>query len=182
MVNPDRPMAADYVPPDLLTPNLPLKPCTGATQLSSATATAFEAMVADAMAAGFQLQLTSGYRSFDQQQMLYDRFVNDFGEEVAAQRVALPGTSEHQKGMAADVGLVNLPDDQTFGDTEASGWVAENAHRYGFILRYPPDKADITGYGNEPWHLRHVGVELAGELFATDLTMEEYFGLVPESA
>lgn len=83
--------------------------------------------------------------------------------------------------MAADVGLVNLPDDQTFGDTEASVWVAENAHRYGFILREPPDKAEITGYGNEPWHLRYVGVELAGELFANDLTMEEYFGLVHES-
>lgn len=180
VVNPDRPMAADYMPPDLVTPDVPLKAGTGATQLSAATASAFEAMVTDAGAAGHALQLTSGYRSYDQQQMLYDRFVRDFGADGAAERVALPGASEHQTGMAADVGLVNLPDDQTFGDTEASVWVTDNAHRYGFILRYPPDKADITGYGNEPWHLRYVGIDLAGELFATDLTMEEYFGLVPE--
>lgn len=98
VVNPDRPMAADYVPPDLVTPNVPLKPDTGASQLSSATAAAFEAMVADAAEAGHQLQLTSGYRSFDQQQMLYDRFVKDFGAEVAAQRVAVPAPASTRRG------------------------------------------------------------------------------------
>ena len=93
--------------------------------------------------------------------------------------MALPGTSEHQTGLAADVGLVGLPDDQVFGGTPASAWVADNAHRFGFILRYPPDKAAITGYANEPWHLRYVGVDLAAELHASGLTMEEHFGLVP---
>jgi D-alanyl-D-alanine carboxypeptidase len=73
---------------------------------------------------------------------------------------------------------VGLPDDQLFGDTEASRWVADNAHLFGFILRYPPDKADITGYANEPWHLRYVGPELAADLQASGLTMEEHFGLV----
>jgi zinc D-Ala-D-Ala carboxypeptidase len=178
LVNRERPLPDGYVPPDLVTPNVALKPDTGATQLSAATAAAFEAMVADAATAGFQLQLNSGYRSLEQQQMLYDRFVQDFGEEVAAQRVAVPGTSEHQTGLAADVGLVGLPDDQLFGDTEASVWVAANAHRFGFILRYPPEKAEITGYADEPWHLRYVGAELAAELHTSDLTMEEHFGLV----
>jgi len=181
LVTPARPMAADYVPPDLVTPNVPLKPDTGASQLSAATAAAFEAMVADAATVGHQLQLNSGYRSYEQQQMLYDRFVEDFGPEVAAERVAVPGTSEHQTGLAADVGLVGLPDDQLFGDTPASIWVADNAHRFGFILRYPPDKAEITGYTNEPWHLRYVGVELATEMHANGLTMEEHFGLVPST-
>ena len=178
LVNPQRPLPDGYVPPDLVTPDVPLKPDTGATQLSAATAAGFEAMVVDAAAAGFQLQLNSGYRSLEQQQMLYDRFVQDFGEEVAAQRVAVPGTSEHQTGLAADVGLVGLPDDQLFGDTEASVWVAANAHRFGFVLRYPPEKAEITGYTDEPWHLRYVGAELAAELHASGQTMEEYFGLV----
>jgi D-alanyl-D-alanine carboxypeptidase len=178
LVNAGRPLPDGYVPPDLVTPAVPVKPDTGATQLSAATAAAFEAMVADAAVAGFQLQLNSGYRSLEQQQMLYDRFVEDFGEEVAAQRVAEPGTSEHQTGLAADVGLVGLPDDQLFGDTEASVWVAANAHRFGFILRYPPEKAEITGYADEPWHLRYVGAELAAELHASGLTMEEHFGLV----
>ena len=81
--------------------------------------------------------------------------------------------------MAADVGLVGLPDDQVFGTTPASAWVAANAHRFGFTLRYPPDKAAITGYANEPWHLRYVGADLAAELFASGQTMEERFGLVP---
>ena len=182
LVNPERPLPDGYVPPDLVTPNVPLKPDTGATQLSAATAAAFAAMVADATTAGFQLQLNSGYRSLEQQQMLYDRFVQDYGIDVATLRVALPGTSEHQTGMAADVGLVGLPDDQLFGDTEASVWVSEHAHRYGFIIRYPPDKAHITGYDNEPWHLRYVGVELATEMQASGLTMEEHFGLVPVEA
>ncbi len=182
LVNPDRPIPDGYVPPDLVTPNVPLKPDTGATELTAATAAAFEAMVADAAAAGHELQLNSGYRSYEQQQLLYDRFVDDFGQEVADQRVALPGTSEHQTGLAADVGQVGLPDDQLFGDTEASRWVADNAHRFGFILRYPPDKADITGYANEPWHLRYVGTELAAELQASGLTMEEHFGLGPAPA
>ena len=179
LVNRDRPLPDGYVPPDLVTPNVPLKPDTGATQVTATTAAAFEAMLADAAAAGFQLQLNSGYRSYEQQQMLYDRFVQDYGAEVAAQRVAPPGTSEHQTGLAADVGLVGLPDDQLFGDTDASVWVAEHAHEYGFIIRYPPDKAHITGYDNEPWHLRYVGLELATELHASGLTMEEHFGLAP---
>jgi D-alanyl-D-alanine carboxypeptidase len=178
LVNRDRPLPDGYVPPDLVTPSVPLKPDTGATQVTAATAAAFEAMLTDAATAGFQLQLNSGYRSYEQQQMLYDRFVEDYGAEVAAQRVAPPGTSEHQTGLAADVGLVGLPDDQLFGDTEASVWVADHAHEYGFIIRYPPDKAHITGYDNEPWHLRYVGVELATQLHASGLTMEEHFGLV----
>ena len=88
-----------------------------------------------------------------------------------------PGTSEHQTGLAGDVGLVGLPDDQLFGDTEASVWVAENARRFGFVLRYPPDKAEITGYNNEPWHLRYVGRRARHRASPDGLTMEEYFGL-----
>ena len=182
LVNPQRPLPDGYVPPDLVTPNAPIDPEATNPQVRAITATAFEAMVADAATAGFQLQLNSGYRSYDEQQVLYDRFVEDYGAEVAAERVAIPGTSEHQTGLALDVGQVGLPDDQVFGDTEASAWVAANAQRFGFILRYPPEKADITGYTNEPWHLRYVGVELATQLHDSGLTMEEHFGLVPPAA
>ena len=136
-------------------------------------------MVAAALQDGYELQLTGGYRSFEDQQEMYDRFVRDFGTQVAAERVALPGRSEHQTGLAVDVGEVGLPDDEEFGETASSAWVRDNAHRFGFIVRYPPDKADITGYANEPWHLRYVGLDLATELHASGLTMEEHFGLVP---
>jgi len=179
IVNRQRPLPDRYVPPDLVVPAVPVKPGATNTQLRADVAAAFEAMVADAATAGYQLQLNSAYRSFAEQQVLYDQFVQDYGAEVAAGRAALPGTSEHQTGLAVDVGEVGLPDDQVFGDTAAADWVAANAHRFGFILRYPPDKADITGYTNEPWHLRYVGVELAGQMFANGLTMEEQFGLVP---
>ena len=177
LVNRDRPLPAGYVPPELVTPDVPLKPDGSFTQLTPEAAAAFEQMAAAAAIDGYELQLNSAFRSESDQAQLYERYSRDFGAESAARLVARPGTSEHQTGLAADVGLVGLPDDQTFGTTEASTWVADNAHRFGLIVRYPPDKADITGYTNEPWHLRYVGVDLAGVLHATGLTMEEHFGL-----
>lgn len=179
IVNGERPLPAGYVPADLVTPNVPIDPQAGSTQLSAPVSAAFEAMVEDAATAGFRLQLNSGYRSQEDQQELYDRNVEDYGEEVAHQRVAVPGTSEHQTGLSVDVGEVGLPLDKVFGDTAASQWVRDNAHRFGFIVRYPPDKAAITGYANEPWHLRYVGTDLAATLHASGLTMEEYFQLPP---
>lgn len=179
LVNRDRPLPEGYVPPELVVPDVPLKPDGSFTELTPATAAAFEEMVAAAADGGFALQLNSAYRSYADQEQLYARYAQDFGSELAAQLVAAPGTSEHQTGMAADVGLVGLADDETFGSTEASTWVAENSYRFGLIVRYPPEKAHITGYANEPWHLRYVGPELAGELFAAGVTMEEHFGLAP---
>jgi D-alanyl-D-alanine carboxypeptidase len=179
VVNRDRPLPDGYVPPELVTPAVPIKPGTPYTEATPVVAAAFEAMVAAALQDGYELQLTGGYRSFDAQQEMYDRFVRDYGAQVAAERVALPGRSEHQTGLAVDVGEVDLPDDEEFGETASSAWVRDNAHRFGFIVRYPPDKADITGYANEPWHLRYVGVDLATELHGSGLTMEEHFGLVP---
>ena len=179
VVNRQRPLPGGYVPDDLVIPDVPFDPQSGVTHLSLPAAQAFEAMVADAATAGFRLQLNSGYRSQEQQQRLYDRNVEDYGQEVADQRVALPGTSEHQTGLAVDVGEVGLPLDEVFGDTASARWVQDNAHRFGLIVRYPPDKAAITGYANEPWHLRYVGVELASILHADGLTMEEFFHLPP---
>ena len=177
LVNRDRPLPAGYVPAELVTPDVPLDPDASFTELTPEAAAAFEQMVAAAASDGHQLQLNSAYRSEADQAQLFERYVRDYGAESAARLVAPPGTSEHQTGLAADVGLVGLPDDQTFGATAASSWVADNAHRFGLIVRYPPDKAEITGYANEPWHLRYVGVDLAGVLHAAGVTMEEQFGL-----
>jgi D-alanyl-D-alanine carboxypeptidase len=181
IVNRNRPLPEGYVPPDLVVPNVPIAPGATATHVTAATAAAFEAMAADAANAGYQLMVKSAYRSEEDQRALYARFVKAYGRDVAATLAALPGTSEHQTGMALDVGLAGLPDDQVFGGTPASRWVADNAHRFGFILRYPPAKAAITGYANEPWHLRYVGVDLATVLHDNGLTMEEQFGLAPVS-
>ena len=129
------------MPPELVTPNVPIEPGAPFTQATPVVAAAFEAMVAAALQEGYELQLTSGYRSFEDQQATYERFVRDYGTQVAAERVALPGTSEHQTGLTVDVGEVDLPNDEEFGDTASSDWVRGNAHRFGFIVRYPPDKA-----------------------------------------
>ena len=146
-------------------------------QLAAPAAAALQAMFAEAGSAGYDLVVNSAYRSADDQQRLWDRYLRTYGEATTRRLVAVPGTSEHQTGLAVDVGLAGLPDDQQFGTTAASAWVADNAHRFGLVVRYPPDKAAITGYADEPWHLRYVGADLAGELHASGLTMEEWFGL-----
>lgn len=180
VVNKLRPLQpAGYVPPDLrvariaATQDLPMR---------DATATAAEAMFADAAAAGLPLRLTSAYRSFESQTRINAQLVQQLGQERADIASARPGHSEHQTGFAIDVGpLSGVCDLQAcFGETAEGQWLVANAHRYGFMLRYPDGLTAITGYAYEPWHWRYVGVELATELRATGIaTLEEFFGLPP---
>lgn len=126
------------------------------------------------------LVLNSGYRSFDIQQTIYERLKNQRGLAIAEQLIARPGYSEHQTGLAADFsavgqGCVILT---CFGETEAGVWLSENAHIYGFIIRYPEGKEAITGFQYEPWHLRYVGSALALEMKETGIqTLEEFWRL-----
>jgi len=91
---------------------------------------------------------------------------------------AYPGTSEHQTGLCVDFITSDMGKDLTvaFEDTEAFDWLSENAYRFGFILRYPKDKTEITGYSYEPWHYRFVGREAATDIYMGNLTLEEYLG------
>lgn len=126
--------------------------------------------------------ITSGYRSIAKQQSLFNMYVNnemakgkDKEAAIAAASTysAYPGTSEHHTGLCAD--MHNLPAaSQAFGDTDAAKWMAENAHRFGFMLRFPQGKDDITGYMWEPWHFRFVGIDHATEIYLSGLTLEEY--------
>jgi D-alanyl-D-alanine carboxypeptidase len=126
------------------------------------------------------LVLTSGYRPYDQQQAIYERTKNLQGFAVAEQLVARAGYSEHQTGLAADFsavgqGCVILV---CFGQTEAGLWLSENAHLFGFIIRYPEGKEPITGFQFEPWHLRYVGIALALEMKEKGIqTLEEFWDL-----
>lgn len=141
---------------------------------------AFDEMVAEAKLSGLNLTAFSTYRSFEYQTSLYDRYVKKDGVEAADRYSARPGYSEHQTGLAFDIGEVNYEEywaSFQFGETEAGKWVAANAHRYGFILRYPEGKESITGYRHESWHFRHVGKEIAEEIFKRNITLEEYLGL-----
>ncbi|HHU39667.1 MAG TPA: hypothetical protein GXZ45_10360 [Propionibacterium sp.] len=139
---------------------------------------AFEAMAADARADKMVLNVRSGYRDYKTQDASFKRAWSKYGER-ARRYYAEAGHSEHQTGLALDLSSsgVGQPG-YAFAKTPESGWVAENAHRYGFIIRYPEGKQAITGVDHEPWHLRWVGVELAAELAKTPgITLEEYLGL-----
>jgi D-alanyl-D-alanine carboxypeptidase len=126
------------------------------------------------------LVLNSGYRPYDQQQAIYERTKNLQGFAVAEQLVARAGYSEHQTGLAADFsaagqGCAILV---CFGQTEAGIWLSENAHFFGFIIRYPEGKESITGFQYEPWHLRYVGIALALEMREKGIqTLEEFWEL-----
>lgn len=125
----------------------------------------------------YDLYARSGYRSYNTQVSLYSSYVTNHGQAAADTFSAKAGQSEHQTGLAMDITCeaMNFQLDDTFGETEEGKWVSENAHRFGFIIRYPKGKEDITGYMYEPWHVRYLGVELATDVYESGLTLEEYF-------
>lgn len=141
---------------------------------------AFDELAASAVTSGINLQAFSTYRSYDYQVTLYNRYVERDGQEAADRYSARPGYSEHQTGLAFDIGEVNHEKhwaSNSFGDTEAAKWLAANAHQYGFILRYPEGKEDKTGYMHESWHYRYVGKDKAEQIFKRNITLEEYLGV-----
>ena len=119
---------------------------------------------------GFNIPLKSGYRSYNHQKTLYNNYVKKHGQKVADTFSAKPGHSEHQTGLAFDVGNVS----DNYGETKAGIWLSKNAHLYGFIIRYPKGKQEITGYKYEPWHIRYLGVDLATKVYKSGLCLEEY--------
>ncbi|MBG9211140.1 MULTISPECIES: M15 family metallopeptidase [Mammaliicoccus] len=134
-------------------------------------------LIQDGTNEGLDLVFRSGYRSYENQKQLYNDYVARDGEEAANQYSAKPGQSEHQTGLAFDVGSNSATDDfrKSFGNTNEGKWIKTHAHQYGFIIRYPLGKERITGYQYEPWHLRYVGKELAEKIYKQDTTLEEYF-------
>ena len=138
---------------------------------------AFVQMKEAAKEEGINLEIISGYRSYDVQNQLYFYYVGRSGGiEVADGFSARPGYSEHQTGMAMDLNSCLT----SFGETKAGIWLRENCADYGFILRYPEGKEEITGYIYEPWHFRYVGLELAKEITDSGLCLEEFFGIDSE--
>jgi len=183
VANKQRPLnPKTYAPTDLVVPNIPLAATTSMEkQVRQATATALEKMLADAKQAGAVMNLQSGYRSYSFQVSLYNRYVKEQGQSVADTQSARPGYSEHQTGFAADLGSVPHPEcdvEECFGTTEEGKWLAANAYKYGFIIRYPQNMQSVTGYIYEPWHVRYVGVDLATEMHNQGVqTLEQFFGL-----
>jgi len=147
-------------------------------QARSMTASALAALLSSAAQSGNPMYVLSGYRSYDTQAAVYNNYVRADGQANADTYSARPGHSEHQTGLAVDIGNGTCNLLACFGDTSAGVWLANNAHAYGFIIRYPAGKSAITGYQYEPWHIRYVGVELATDMRTKQIqTLEEYFNI-----
>lgn len=143
--------------------------------LTTETNNAFLKMQAAAKEEGLNLWIRSGFRSYQDQVVVYNGWVQRDGKAVADTYSARPGYSEHQTGLAMDINSIS----NSFANTEEYRWLQENAYKYGFIMRYLEGKESVTGYIYEPWHYRYVGVELAKELYNNGnwITLEEYLGI-----
>lgn len=179
VVNKLRPLdPANYAAPDLVQTPVPF---VNSPVLRQEAADQIVAMFAAYTAeTGNKMQAQSAYRSYDVQVNVYNGWVNQLGQAGADLTSARPGHSEHQTGLAMDISAV--PNvcalDQCFADTDQGKWLAANAYKWGFILRYPNGMTKITGYEFEPWHYRYVGVALATEMHTTGIaTLEQFFDL-----
>ena len=177
LVNPWTPLPEDFVPGELV-------PVQNDQAVDARAYPDLQDMLQDMSQAGLSPLICSSYRSQERQQELYDNKVQrvmaegasrEAAQAEAARWVARPGTSEHQTGLAVDiVSLSNQMLDETQESTPEFQWLAENAWKYGFILRYPSDKSEKTGIAYEPWHFRFVGKEAAAEMHDLGLCLEEY--------
>ena len=142
--------------------------------LTSDTYNAFLKMFNDAKEEGLTLIINSSFRSYEEQEEIYNEYKNSRGEEYADTIAAHPGFSEHQTGMAIDIQTYGSRA-STFEEFDEFKWLQENAYKYGFIMRYPKDKEYITGYEYESWHYRYVGVEVATYIQENNITFDEYY-------
>ncbi len=173
-------LSADHIPADLVVPDVRFSfPGTHEkSYVRAVAADALERLFAAGEADGVVLKAVSGYRSYARQKQIYESNVRRRGVLAADLVSAVPGASEHQTGLAVDVSsdTVGCELKESLGDTTEGKWLADNCHKYGFIIRYPKDKTAVTGYAYEPWHIRYVGRELAARLHDAEITLEEYYG------
>lgn len=176
LVNNDNPLPDDFeVEPEVVQ---------GSFKMDARIAETVKQMIADAQEEGIELMICSAYRSVDRQKQLFNAEVDvqlaagktqAEAEAITATMIAIPGTSEHHTGLAADIVTPSYQNlDEGFAETDAGKWLVENAPDYGFILRYPEDKQDITQIIYESWHFRYVGVDHAKAITEQGLCLEEY--------
>jgi D-alanyl-D-alanine carboxypeptidase len=182
-VNKEYAIPKDYKPKELVTPDVVFNLITydERTLMRPEAAKALEELFEAAKKDGIILYGISAYRSYQRQYTIFTNNIVKQGKEHTLKYSAVPGTSEHQTGLAIDVSSKSLGFklSSNFSSSPEGIWLAENAYRYGYIIRYPEDKADITGYAYEPWHIRYVGIGLANYLYTNDLTLDEYYDYTP---
>lgn len=199
LVNKQNPVGSDHLPDGLTSVNTEYTNGGKAVQMEASAAKAAEAMIAEMRVLGMKNAcITSGYRSYAYQEWLFSEYrKNEMSKDPsltaaeAEKKVltysAQPGTSEHHTGLCMDLFVSDkmlelenygyegkYPNDVGFAETDEFKWLQENAHKFGFILRYPSDKVDITEYSYESWHYRFVGIAAASEIYEKGLTLEEY--------
>lgn len=184
LVNKENSLDENYKPENLIIPNVGLTKDRSNEQnlVRADIADDVESFLGDAEEAGYEIFLSSGYRSYNLQSILYKNDLRDHGYESGY--VAKAGTSEHQLGLAIDITShsVDLELTDNFENTSEGQWALENAHKYGFILRYKAEKEDITGYKYEPWHFRYVGDRTISKLcYEKNLTLEELMNCVNDA-
>ena len=172
LVNKYHKLSEDYTPKEVTT--ISLKYAYPDNKLAKEVLDAYEKMWKSAKNEGITLIATSAYRTFESQERVYDSFLKN-GEEYADNYAARPGFSEHQTGLSVDIFGYGTTK-KTFEDSPSFTWLQENAHKYGFILRYPKGKENLTGYNYEAWHYRYVGVK-----DATRITFDEYYAYYIEN-
>lgn len=149
--------------------------------LTSDTFDAFKTMFENAKKDNITLIINSSYRSYVDQDTVYEKYKKNRGEEYADSIAARPGYSEHQTGYAIDL-ITYGATSSTFEETDAFTWLKNNAYKYGFILRYPKDKEYLTGYSYESWHFRYVGLNAAKYIYENNITFDEYYAYFIEGA
>lgn len=181
VANKDFALSGEYEPIDLTIPDVPFpfSEDNPKKQLRKEAAGALEELFSSAEEDDIHLFAVSGYRSYERQESIFAANVEQDGEEHANTYSAKPGESEHQTGLVMDISSEDVGFDLTtdFGATTEGEWVKNHSHEYGFIIRYPKGKEDITQYQYEPWHLRFVGVEAATKIKENEETLEEYLSV-----
>lgn len=165
----------DFIPTN---PDQPVNADRSSTCLDKTLISAWNTMLKDATAKGLNIYIASGYRSYNYQVNVYNRYVKSDGAAVADTYSSRPGNSEHQTGLCFDLNTI----EDSFQYTNEGKWVNDNCYKYGFCIRFPKGKDSATGYQYESWHLRYVGVDLATKLYNNGdwLSLEEYFGITSE--
>lgn len=175
LVNRNNGLSKDFIPEDLRDSKSRYK---DGILINGTALDAFKRMQEDALKLNYSFDIESGYRGYDYQARVYKEIAEEKGQDYALKCVAIPGYSEHQTGLALDICVFRGKDafiDYDMEHLPETKWVHDNCYKYGFIIRYPKNKEEITGYNYEPWHLRYVGT-LAKYLHENELTLEEYYG------
>ncbi len=172
LVNKHRQLSSDYVPDDLVTIDEEYVKADGDVEIERNVAKAFYDMAEAASKDGMELMVSSGYRSYEDQEEITNTYLELYGQNYVDNYVAKPGFSEHQTAMSLDIASKSV---DTFVNSDEYVWMMDNAYKYGFILRYPRSKEDITGYKCEAWHYRYVGKKIAKYIHDNNITYDEYY-------